>query len=58
MIRLTDKQKIIISYYREGKTQRQISREEGISRKTIRKYLREYEEKKKKLMESGKDVRH
>jgi len=52
MIRLIDKQKIIISYYREGKTQRQIKREIGINRKTIRRYIREYEEKKNILIGS------
>lgn len=46
MIGLIDKQKIIISYYREGKPQRQIERETGINRKTIRKYIKEYEKKK------------
>ena len=46
MIKLIDKQKIIISYYREGKPQRQIAREVGINRKTIRRYIREYEKKK------------
>ncbi len=38
------KQEIIIRSYREGKSQRQISRELQISRKTVRKYLREHEE--------------
>lgn len=52
MIGLIDKQKIIISYHREGKTQRQIVRETGINRKTIRKYIREYEEKKNILIDS------
>ena len=52
MIGLIDKQKIIISYYREGKTQRQIARETGISRKTIRRYIREYEKKKNILIGS------
>ena len=52
MIGLIDKQKIIISHYREGKTQRQIKRETGINRKTIRKYIREYEEKKNILLSS------
>lgn len=56
MINLLEKQNIILSYYRDGKSQRQISRETNISRKTIRKYLREYEQKKKKLMESGKKI--
>jgi len=52
MIGLVDKQKIIISHHREGKTQRQIKRETGINRKTIRKYIREYEEKKNILVNS------
>jgi transposase-like protein len=52
MIGLIDKQKIIISYYREVKPQRQIERETGINRKTIRKYIREYEEKKNILLKS------
>ena len=33
------KQEIILQYYRDGKTQRSISRELGISRLTVRKYL-------------------
>jgi len=50
MIGLMDKQKIIISHYREGKTQRQIHRETAISRKTIRKYIQEYDRKKNILV--------
>ena len=46
MIGLIDKQKIIISNHREGKSQRQIERETGINRKTIRKYIGEYDKKK------------
>jgi len=49
---LIDKQKIIISYYREGKPQRQIERETGINRKTIRRYIRGYEKKKNILLKS------
>jgi len=52
MIKLIDKQKIIISYYREGRTQRQIAREIGVNRKTIRRYIREYEKKKDILTRS------
>ncbi|GAH85515.1 unnamed protein product, partial [marine sediment metagenome] len=37
---MIDKQKIIISYYREEKSQRQIHKETRIARKTIRKYIR------------------
>jgi len=54
MIKLIDKQKIIIMHISEGKSQRQISRELNIDRKTIRRYLREYDKKKSDLLE-GKD---
>jgi transposase len=37
------KQEIIIKSYREGKSQRCISRELQISRKTVKKYIEEYE---------------
>ena len=39
MIKLIEKQKIIMSHYREGKSQRQISRELSINRRTINKYI-------------------
>ena len=39
------KQEIIIRSYREGKSQRCISRELAISRKTVKKYISEYEER-------------
>ena len=37
------KQEIILRSYREGKSQRQISRELKISRKTVKKYIDEYD---------------
>lgn len=37
------KQEIIIRSYREGKSQRCISRELVVSRKTVKKYISEYE---------------
>jgi len=52
MIKLIDKQKIIIMHLNEGKSQRQISRELSIDRKTIRRYLREYDKKKNDLLDS------
>ena len=55
MISLMDKQKIIISNFLEGKSQWQIHRESGFDRKTIRKYVNEYEEKKVKLLEEDGD---
>ena len=39
------KQEIIIRSYREGKSQRRISRELSINRKTVKKYISEYEER-------------
>ncbi|SDZ02926.1 hypothetical protein SAMN05192546_1079 [Tindallia californiensis] len=36
MIRLVQKQEIILKHFREGKSQRDINRETGISRKTMR----------------------
>jgi predicted transcriptional regulator len=52
MITLVDKQKIILKHYHDGKSQRAIHRETGISRKTIRKYIKEYESKKAALFDS------
>ena len=52
MINLMDKQEIILLHFRDGKSQWQIHRDTGISRKTIRKYIKEYEEKKRKLLDS------
>jgi transposase len=55
MISLMDKQKIIIDGFLNGKSQWGIHRETGIARKTIRKYIREYEEKRSKLLEGEGD---
>lgn len=55
MITLMDKQNIIISSFLEDKSQWQIHRETGIDRKTIRKYINEYEEKKIQLLENSGD---
>ncbi|MDD5659884.1 MAG: IS21 family transposase [Actinomycetota bacterium] len=51
MLKLIDKQKIIIKYFNEGFSKRKIERELHISRKTIRRYIDEYEKKKSQLME-------
>ncbi|EOD01754.1 hypothetical protein [Caldisalinibacter kiritimatiensis] len=53
MISLVQKQEIILSHFREGKSQWQIHRETGNARKTIRKYIKEYEIKKEELMKEG-----
>jgi transposase len=55
MISLMDKQKIIIDGFLEGKSQWAIYRETGIDRKTIRKYIKEYEEKRAMLLEGKED---
>ncbi len=52
MILLIQKQDILLAYFREGKSQREISRETGIDRKTIRKYISQYEERKRELENS------
>lgn len=54
MIKLIDKQEIIISYFRDGKSQRQIEKETGISRKTIRKYIKRYENARNQLIDNKK----
>jgi len=43
MISMYTKQEIIIRSYREGQSQRSISSELQISRKTVKKYIEEYE---------------
>jgi len=50
MITLLDKQKIILKYYHDGKSQRAIQRETGVCRKTIRKYINEYENNRAKIL--------
>lgn len=45
MIDLNQRQDVILKHIREGKSQRQISKETGICRETIRKYVRDYEKK-------------
>ena len=49
VITLNDKQEIIISYLKENMSQREIHRKTGIARDTIRKYVREYENKVQQL---------
>ena len=44
---MSTKQKIILSYFREGKSQRQIARELHIGRKTVRRYIEIYEVKQR-----------
>lgn len=56
MINLNKKQDIILKYLREGKSQRQISKETGICRETIRKYIKNYEAKLLNVTENLDEV--
>lgn len=47
VISLEKKQKVLIGFYQENKSQRQIARELGISRNTVKKYIDEDLEKRK-----------
>ncbi|MCQ6963926.1 hypothetical protein PV02_12770, partial [Methanolobus chelungpuianus] len=58
MIRLDQKAEILMKYFRENKSQRAISRELGISRTTVQKYIKEFESKNKALRELKKDEDH
>ena len=44
MIGMTTKQLIIIRHFRQGQSQRKISRDLGLHRKTVRRYIEEYEQ--------------
>ena len=58
MIKLKQKQDILIMFFRDGKSQRAIPRETGVSRKTISKYIKEYEVQKNQLLgaDPGSDI--
>ena len=49
MIRMDQKAEILMQYFREGNSQREISRSLGISRTTVQKYIKEFEVKNRKL---------
>ena len=49
-------QEIIISHFLEGKSQWEIHRRTGFARKTIRKYINQYEKKRKAIIEEKGDV--
>lgn len=54
MISMKEKQEIIIGYYRNGDSQRQIAKALNISRTTVGRYIREYEQSKEQI-NSSKD---
>lgn len=52
MISFEKKQKVLIGFHQENKSQRQIAKELGISRNTVKKYIQEDLEKESKIFES------
>jgi transposase len=55
MIGMSTKQKIILRRYRDGDSERKISRELEINRETVRRYLQEYEKARLKLSNAEKE---
>ncbi|SDW84355.1 helix-turn-helix domain-containing protein, partial [Tepidimicrobium xylanilyticum] len=54
MITLDQKAEILLKYFRENKSQRAISKELGISRTTVQKYIKEFQSKNERLQELAK----
>ena len=52
---MSTKQKIILYRYRDGYSERRISRELKINRETVRRYLSEYEKARQKLSDDEKE---
>jgi transposase len=50
---MIEKQEIVLRHFRDGHSRRQISRDLGISRDTVAKYIDEYAERKRALLESS-----
>jgi DNA-binding transcriptional regulator LsrR (DeoR family) len=55
LIGLDEKAEILMGYFRDNKSQRAISRETGISRDTVSKYIKEFEAKNDLLNVLKKD---
>lgn len=53
VIKLHQKQEIILMRFREGASIRAIAKEVGVDRKTVRKYIRQYEQQRQQLMQTG-----
>jgi predicted transcriptional regulator len=53
---LNKKQDVILKFIREGKSQTQISKQTGICRETIRKYIKDYEARLVNLTENLDEV--
>ena len=50
MINMVEKNTILLKYYQDNKSYRQISRETGLHRETVKKYI---EEQKKTIKDKG-----
>ena len=53
MITINLKQKIILMFLHEGRSQREIAKLTGVHRGTVGKYINEYEEKRQQLLGAG-----
>ena len=49
MIKLEDKAMILMKYFIEGQSKREIAKRTGFSRNTVKKYIEEHEKKLNKL---------
>jgi IS30 family transposase len=56
MITLNQKQKIIIAYHNKQKSQRAIAREVGLNRRTVARYIKDYDQKRAELMATAYDT--
>jgi len=52
VLRMRNKQEIILSHFRDGESKSEISRRLGISRGTVRKYIEDYSREKTKLIKA------
>lgn len=53
---LMQKRDILLKYLREGRSQREIARETGIDRKTVRKYIKAFELKMHQIRQSNQEA--
>ena len=56
MLKLKDKQDVLMRYNKYGDSIRKITRDTGFSRNTVREYIREFEEDRKVLIEQDPTV--
>jgi transposase len=56
MITMLEKQQIIIGHFAQGRSQRQISRDLGLSRNTVKKYVDEYALKRASQQDTSKGI--